>query len=240
MKFFTLAALTTIMMTISPYTLYANICGPQSSSEDLISRDDFPWGQSLEEISALSDAIYKSSKRIKDRAYTTNGSIILPVEESKASAWGFDFDELVLDQSFVEKLKTHIEKIKLKNYGQELIYSDVGHVHIFASNNDINYLKSEGLESSQAEFYEKILHSEKTKFLYHTSEQLGAPKTEIEKWRKENRTVIADALGEIKISPFTKTIEDHSQFFSLYFNANKNGCFSLNHTNFDISLSSPK
>lgn len=219
---------------------WSNQCAPQDSLEQVVSREDFPWGQSLAEIKALAGEIYTSGKRLRDRAHVEADHILLPMPEEKALSWGFDFKSLRVEKSLLEIFKQHISKIYVAGLGSELIYSDVGHFHIFASLEDSSKLKSEGLNSSEAHFYERILHSKNTKFLYHTSEQLGAPQTDEEKWRKNNRTVVGDGNGNIKSVPFTKRLEGYSQFFSVYLNASRLGCFSLGDEKFDISLSSPK
>lgn len=219
---------------------FANSCSAPFADESVLTWDDLPWGQNLEEIALRANAIYISQKRLVDRVYIEHTRIKLPIPEANKESWGFDFNHLNINQSLIETLKQHLRKVFEANYGSELMYSDVGHTHVFASLEDTNYLKSHGIKPSMSFYYEFVLRSHKTKFLYHTAEQLGVPKTEEEQWRKANNTVIGDAIGNINLVPFTKTIPGHSQFFTLYLNANHLGCFNLDGKSFDISMSSTK
>lgn len=211
-----------------------------STEGDFVKRSDFPWDQSLEEIKDLAEVIYDSGKVLPKRAYIDGSKVNLPLEEDKVESWGFNFDTIQVETDFVENLKTHIKKMKIKKFGTELIYSDVGHVHIFASHEDSQTLDEANVSSDDAEYYETLFKSKNTKFLYHTAEQLRTPQNEAEERREQNRNIVGDASGNIKVTPFSKQIEGHSQTFSIYFNASHRGRFSVNEKKFDISFSSPE
>ncbi|MGH1467396.1 MAG: hypothetical protein ACRBBP_00755 [Bdellovibrionales bacterium] len=214
-------------------------CSAQTNQEQIIQRSDFPWEQSLGEIKDLSVALYTSEKRLPNRAHVENNKVVFSLEEEKASSWGLEFNQIKTSYAFLENIKKHIKKIREQGYASELIYSDIGHVHIFSSDEDFEELDSKGVSSDFAEYYEYIFQSKKTKFLYHTAEQLRKPQTEEEGYREANRNIVGDANGNIKVTPFSKRIEGYGQIFTAYINASSGGCFSAGGTKFDMSLSSP-
>lgn len=234
----------TVLIGVILFAAYAEAggasCVKPSEGEAVASREDFPWDQSLEEIKTLSKEIYESGKRLPERAYLEDGKLVLPLNELKAEAWLLNFSQISVDISLIEVLKRHVSKIRKHDYASELIYSDIGHAHVFASHEDMDALDKDNVSPDDAEYYEILFASKNTKFLYHTAEQLGTPHSKAEKHRKENRNIIGDMAGEIEVTHFTKTLAGYSQNFTIYLNASHKGCFDLEGENFDISLSSPK
>ncbi len=214
-------------------------CLKQNNQEQIIQRSDFPWGQSTQDINNLSSKLYDSGKRLPERAYVEGGRLVFPLEEEKVSSWMLEFNEVKVKSIFLDTIKTHIEKIRGHEYASELIYSDIGHVHIFSSDEDSRELDLEGVSSDFAEYYERVFESKKTKFLYHTAEQLRKPQTDEEVYRKANRNIVGDAHGNIEVTPFSKHLEGYGQTFTVYINASSSGCFETGGTNFDLSFSSP-
>lgn len=216
----------------------SDFCNKPSVSEAVIKRSEFPWNQSLEEISNLSKAIYRSGRRLPNRAYVSKGGIVLPF--NKAKKWGLDFEKVSVPHSFITMLKKHFKEMRAKKIGNEIIYSDLGHGHIFVSEQDIKFLKDKLIDSDHLSYYEFILKSENTKILYHTAEQLRPPENEEERHREENRTIIGSASGDVEVVSFRKHLRGHSGGLNIYFSASYKGCFNLDETRFDVSFSSPK
>ena len=154
-------------------------CKAENSIDPIIYSSDFSWDYSLIELRKKSDEIYMSAKRLKNRAYVNaEGQIVLPYDISRGG-------NIVITQSFVEQISSHIEQGFQQNIIDAVFFPDMGHSHLFIPQKKYDNFYSKFEPNQFSQFYQKLFADTDLKILYHTAEQL--------KTRDENGHLIQDA-----------------------------------------------
>ncbi len=218
-----------------------------------IKMEDMGWEQSLGVMANKFEAIYNSGKRLELRAYQAETGFVLPTDKGQL---------VHLEDHFLKSVVTHIETAIEQDYVDHIFFSDMGHSHLFV---DLEFYNSQvsGLPTTErAKTYELVFNHKKTKFLYHTAEQLHMKNDDVlvddrhTQWRFFTRNIVGDNLQ----SPYleilhakkhkmnTARLEDYgSQSENYYYwgagfsiSASKDGCFAYKDGNetkyFDMSL----
>ena len=201
--------------------------------------DDFKWGMTLEEVRSKSEEIYKSGKRLKNRAFFNGADVVMPMEV-------FGEEKYVkLTSRFLESVKKHIEVGYKRGYIDAVIFPDMGHSHFFIPKKYYDTVLGPMPVSEKAEMYELMLAHPDLKILYHTAEQLtmvDENKLPIQdrmlQWRFFTRNLVGDnqALGRVELLHETdsshNTSRDYDEKHHYYgagynITASKDGCFSF-------------
>lgn len=190
------------------------------------------FGQLAENVSDLRnqfELLYNSPQRLANRVY----------KAENGNYWATDGDQLKqISASFFAQLKTHIEQALKLGYADQIIYADMGHVHL---------LMPEG----EAFSYD----SPKLKFLYHTAELLrlkdgsivtGSVRTEPWlAWRYHSRNFIAQNFRPSQLTVLfersqsyntVRRIEGYREIKTIYFTSNQDGCFRYQRGNKNLGL----
>ena len=182
----------------------SEFCQKETDSELEITMEDMGWGQTLKEMDSKFNTIYNEGKRLNYRAFISDQGFALPIKDS---------DEVVnITESFVSSIVTHIETALERRHADYIFFSDMGHSHMFVDINTYNE-KVDPLEIKNFKGrYEIMLNDPKTKFLYHTAEQLqmhDEEKVLLEdrevQWRFYTRNIIGDNMS----SPQLEVIHAH-------------------------------
>lgn len=211
-------------------------------------QEDFKWGMTLKELAEKEIEIYRSGKRLKERAYTRDGKIYFPYEDQ----------EIEISTMFVEGIVSQVEMAFAKNYVDALIFPDMGHSHFFIPM-DIYKNDLRPLTKNRKLMYERLYNLPELKVLYHTAEQVkmvDENKNLINDpdliWRYETRNLVGGMNGEKLDVPVNETHtyntvrkygeEGEYYYWGAGFNisGSKDGCFSYQRDGktffFDISL----
>lgn len=230
-------------------------CGPPNQNEEFLYSEDFHWNMTMEEIETKFTSIYSSQRRLKGRAYWDNqmGSYILPLDH------GGEIQKVKIGETFISSVSRHIEKALQLSLAKAVIFPDMGHSHLLIPE---DYFNREilPLPNSQTDLaYEKMLNSEKTKFLYHTAEQLKMKDAEQSllsdrflQWRFYTRNLVGDNFNQglldihsaldSKGNTANERHFPHFRWWGAGFNlsASQNGCFAYQSGDqtfyYDISL----
>jgi hypothetical protein len=170
---------------------------------EYLSEEDFSWNQSLEEMIQNSKILYRSPKRLIDRAYRTqSGEIIIPVRIGDITK------PVRVSKLFIQSITKHIELALKRNYVDVITFSDMGHSHFFIPQKYYDDVVNQIPVEDKHIIYEKILNHPKLKILYHTAEQLMMLDENQEllkdrhiQWRFFTRNLIGDneGLGQLEL-----------------------------------------
>jgi len=230
----------------------AERCQPPEENEPVVYSTDFKWGYSSEEMGARFDEMYASGKRLKDRAYydAAQERFVMPLTE----AWG---GQTFASKRLVENIRLHIETALASGYADYPFFPDMGHTHLFISQEHWDSTYKDCEVSEFGERFTLLFDDPKVKLLYHTAEQLQVLDDDGNllddkhlRWRFSTRNLVGDNDGagitNLLHEPDSKantsrTLEGH-QYFGSGFNitATKDGCFPYVHNgkvyHFDISM----
>lgn len=208
-------------------------CTPTSSTEPPLTRG-YRLLQSYDDIAQEAQNTYSSDRRLKGRAYwdSNMNTLVLPYGRTTVK----------LPPKFTDGLGTHLTKSLQNRYVDGIIYSDMGHVHLLLPSDEWKKIKDEN--SLQAARLEKALTSPNLKALYHTAEMVQLKEGDFAKgsfpqdawklWRYFSRNLLASFdeespleviwAGAKPIYNTVRTIPEMTEFSTLYFSANHNGC----------------
>ena len=207
----------TLLTSLTHPSLYADCSRPDPSAPTIGAH----FGQLADNVSELKsqfELIYHSPGRLDNRVYRD--------ESGKYWAYFAGKWNQVPTHLFTQ-LTTHIEQALSLGYADQIIYADMGHVHI---------LMPEGATLN--------FDSPELKFLYHTAELLrlkdgsiltGTLRTEPWlAWRYHSRNFIASNFRPSQLTVLfersesyntVRRIEGYREVQTLYFTSNQQGCF---------------
>lgn len=233
LKYFYLVAL--LLLT---FASQANDCSPTAYQEKTLSRSDVKMVQSMAEAQTNFLSIYSDPRRLRNRFYWSEKEKSFIAETSK------------VPNTFPQRVIQKIEAALTNHYADVVYYADLGHFHILVPKGRIK-------NSSDVQ---PALESPETKFLFHTAELfqfregdiLHGPFTEDPwlQWRYYSRNFVAlndssDSLTVLFAVPpaqynTVRELPGFVQIATLYFSANKQGCFSFHQNgqpfNLDMTL----
>jgi len=232
----------------------AEYCQPETDDELEVYMEDMGWGQNLSEMKAKFNAIYDAGKRLNYRAFVSEDGFALPLKKSNKV--------VNISERFITSVTSHIETALESKHVDYIFFSDMGHSHLYIDK-DLYENKIVKLEVKQKkERIELMLNHPKTKFLYHTAEQLemlDEEKVLLDdrklQWRFFTRNIMGDNLSSKRLevihahdnthntaSPKHYVHKDKYHYWSSGFalSASSNGCFAYKNKGetfyFDISL----
>ena len=227
-------------------------CSSKPQQEDIVYANDFSWGVTKEEMAKTFNSLYKSGKRLADRAYYSE-------EDSHFVVPHYNTDKKVrLPQHFIQSITHHIEKALERGYVDFAFFPDMGHAHFFIPkkfyDEKISHLKK------QEKAYEMMISNPQIKILYHTAEQLKMQdkdrkllKEYYAQRRYYTRNIVgnnnADARVDIIFAKDTKRFNSAHNYPGMKYwgagfdiHSTSEGCFPYNYKGqtyyFDLSLKS--
>ncbi|MCB9025729.1 MAG: hypothetical protein H6625_05395 [Bdellovibrionaceae bacterium] len=239
---------------ISSLDMNANCNKPLDTEENIYTRD-FRWDYDLIGLREAYEDIYRSGKRLIFRANFEPNS-------KKVYLYHSGYNEIKpvqISWSFINSVRRHIENALKLNYVDKVFFPDMGHSHLLIDKElyetQIKYLPV----SEMSRAYELMLNNPKTRFLYHTAEQLQTidkngnllPNKELQ-WRYYTRNLVGDNLSDqlwiyrdlnTRANTVNSADPENYHWWSSGFNisASAKGCFPFNNGKeieyFDISLS---
>lgn len=245
------------LMNLTMANINKENCLPSSGDEEILRSGEFSWGMKLDEIKEKEKDVYERGLRLKDRAFLKDGQVYLPYY-----SFGSKEPKLVkLSDSFIKSVISHVENALKRNYVDSIIFPDMGHSHLFIDQKFYDEVLSDIPVKEQHKRYELMLAHPKTKFLYHTAEQLEmtyendlGEKKLIDnrhlQWRFYTRNLIGDnQSGKLELvhneshgHNTARSYEEGYRYWGAGFNisATKKGCFSYQKDGetfyFDMSL----
>lgn len=218
-------------------------CTAQKDGEPVVMNSDYSWHMSREDILAKQREIYRSGKRLQDRAYYDKTEDVI---KAKVQTVSRGRQKMVVPDQILKSVRAHIESALKREYVDAIIFPDMGHSHYFIPqdfyDSEIGPLSS----SEKALAYEKMLSHEGLKVLYHTAEQLKMidPDDEENKlivdrkiqWRFYTRNIVGDNKGQGHLDIVHNEEHSHNTARSyekgykywgggFYISASKDGCF---------------
>lgn len=180
--------------------LFLLIAEPSKAS-DYLYEEDFPWNQTLEEIIQRADVLYRSPKRLVDRAYRdSKGQAIIPVRIGSVTK------PVRVSEIFIKSVTKHVEEAFKRRYIDALHFGDMGHSHFFIPQKYYDEVVDKVPVGDKHILYEKILNHPGLKILYHTAEQLTMLDENREllkdrhiQWRFFTRNLVGDNEGHGKL-----------------------------------------
>lgn len=229
----------------------AKRCDPVQQSAPLYA-DEFKWGYGLSDLISKFFEIYKSNKRLPQKAYwsRSDNQIQLPIRKG----WGASVQ---ITPTFVQSVAGHIEKAFELQVIEGVFFPDMGHSHILIPEQHYEKNYSHFKVEEFSDKYKKFFTDSNVEFLYHTAEQLKLldndnkvlPDPYIQH-RHATRNIVGknQPQAELKFLQNDQSIANTAgappgyAYWSGGFNlsANQDGCFAYTHKNqvyyFDISL----
>lgn len=216
-------------------------CSASTSADPILTNGDFSWDIPLEELKLRARELYVSPKRLKNRAYVNDrGQAVIPL-----NVFG-TVKEVPLTEKFIKSVRLHIEEALKLNYVDEIMFSDMGHSHVFIPQQYYQEILNPIPIREKHLLYEKMLAHEEVKFLYHTAEQLKMFDENKEllddrhlQWRFFTRNLVGDNNAQGKLELLHA--KDHSynsansyegyKYWGAGFDlsANIDGCFPFTH-----------
>ncbi len=254
MKFILGLFITSILSSTAVANSMVNVANCNSSpGEEYLRSGEFSWGMTLSEIKNKERDIYDRGLRLKERAMLKDGQVVLPY-------YSFGDDEpkyIKLTDQFIASVVSHVENALKRNYVDAIIFPDMGHSHLFLDKKYYEEVLKDIPVKEQHKRYELMFAHPKTKFLYHTAEQLKVKEDSGEliddrhlQWRFFTRNIVGDnQAGKLEIihneshsHNTARTYEEGYRYWGAGFNisATKNGCFAYKKDGktyyFDLSL----
>ncbi len=244
-----------IEKTQAKFKYRADYCQKETPLEPKIKMEDMGWGQTLKVMAEKFNTIYESGKRLEFRSHMVGSDFVLPLKNGT---------QVFLGKQFINSVVSHIEVALERSYVDYIFFSDMGHSHMFIDNKTYYEKVSPISNSDKKAKYEIMLNDPKTKFLYHTAEQLHMKDKDTKiilpdrkvQWRFYTRNIIGDNLASEKLEiihaphsgfntaksddfdPGEKKYRYWGAGYSI--SASKNGCFEFKNKGqsyyFDISL----
>ncbi len=224
-----------------------------SPGEEYLRSGEFSWGMTLPDIKNKEKDVYERGLRLKERAVVKDGQVVLPYY-----SYGDNEPKYIkLTDQFIASVISHVENALKRNYVDAIIFPDMGHSHLFLDQKFYDDVLKDIPVKEQHKRYELMLAHPKTKFLYHTAEQLKMKEESGElvedrhiKWRFFTRNLIGDnQAGKLEIvhdeshsHNTARSYEEGYRYWGAGFNisATKKGCFAYKKDGetyyFDLSL----
>lgn len=229
-----------IALVISAFSFAASAievssrCTPFGNSEIPFERD-YKFLNSKEAIDQEALAVYQGERRLKGRAYwdQSQGAYVLPYSRG----------EVKLTGNFINGLAAHFAKALENRYADAIIYPDMGHAHLVLSTKE--WLEIKKSSEDMATRANKALASPFIKALYHTAEMVHIKEGDFAKgrmpqdpwklWRYFSRNLLGgfESLPSVEvlwagpkvIYNTVREVPGMTEFTTIYFVANKSGCF---------------
>jgi len=230
-------------------------CAPPTGDEPTVYNSDFHWGYDLNSLKERYDEIYKSGKRLLHRATYDSQSDKVYLHHSGIQ----QVKPVLASWNFVNSVRRHIENAIKMTYVDRVFFPDMGHSHMLVDREFFELEISNLPVSEMNKAYEMMINHPKTRFLYHTAEQLQTldkdnqllPDKQLQ-WRFYTRNLVGDNHSDrlwiykdlnTKANTVNSPDDQNFHWWSAGFNisASINGCFPFNNGHeiqyFDISLS---
>lgn len=196
-----------------------------------------------EEAQLQFDSVYQSSQRIRNRIFWS--------QQNQSYVFEKNQNTFIIPTPFIQNLAIQLTQALELGYAKHLYYADLGHLHLLVPKENLDPIIPK----------ESFFNSPQLLSLFHTGElyqfkkggSLSGAMTENADWQwiYRHRNFVGLNQAHQPITPLfsrldafyntVRTIEGYKEIGSVYFSANKNGCFRLQKPNsslrFDISVS---
>lgn len=222
-------------------------CLEPDSAEKIVKQEDFRWNMSRAELKSRAEAVYRSGKRLHQRAYydPQTRRFLLPVRTGS----------VVVPEMFIRNVIAHVEEALRLNYIDAVVFPDLGHSHFFVPT--AIFKREIAPVDSEIVTYERLFSLPELKIVYHTGEQLKYKDEadqllpdDLLRWRYYVRNLVGFNDGqntiEIHLNQTAKfnTVKDLEgyEYYGAGFNISSSeaGCFAYRHGGrrmyFDLSL----
>lgn len=212
-------------------------CTPFTTSEQPFERD-YQILNSKEDIDQDSISTYEGERRLKGRAYwdTQQSAFVLPYSKGLVK----------INDRVIKGLAAHFSKALQNRYADAIIYPDMGHAHLVLPDDEWTAIKTSTPETVLR--INQTFLSPHLKALYHTAEMLQIkeghfatgrlPQDPWKLWRYFSRNLLGGfenlpSLEVLWAGPTAtyntvRSIPQMTEVSTIYFVANKSGCFPFN------------
>lgn len=212
-------------------------CLPADSQQSSVEKSHLHVVRNSEEARVQFESVYNDSRRLKNRAYWS--------QEANSFLFPLRNEAHPLPQLFIKNLQNQLLLALQNKYADYVYYGDMGHLHLLVPKE----LRQLSLESPT------LLSLFHTGELYQFKENgnIFGPLKKDPHWEQLywNRNFAAynlenEGLIPLRASPneaynTVRSIPGYKEIGTVYFSANKNGCFELKNKDidlrFDISVS---
>ena len=230
-------------------------CEIASDNEPIVYRKDFTSGHSIVSMIESYEEMYRSDKRLVNRAYFEVESNQFVINWQK---YGGKFTKIVIPENFIKNMILQIEEGLRREYAHHIFFPDMGHNHFLVP---LEYYNSKVKEAGNVgQMIEMIIRHPEIKMVYHTSELLKVKREDRKtlipdpqlQWRYYLRNLVGlnDGSGKIEIHKQLEgnynTVRSEEGYkwwgAGFYIHASKNGCIPFYDKGvlkyFDISITS--
>lgn len=215
----------------------AKRCGPLSSKETPLYSNEFRWDYDIPGMLLKWTEVYKSSKRLPQRAFwdAKQRVLKLPFDNQRGG-------DIEISETFVQTIVRHIERAFELKYVDAVFFPDMGHSHLLIPEQIMNEKYHPYPISNMAGMFQEMFKDENVRILYHTAEQLrmvdedgqvlNDPKI---KWRHQTRNIVGENKLETDLqvlqNPQSKanTVENVPGYFwwggGFNLSSSNKGCF---------------
>jgi hypothetical protein len=215
----------------------AKRCRPNSGSEQFLYSSDFKWGYGLREMIEKFATIYRSPKRLPQRAFwdTNQKTLKLPFSGDRGG-------DIPITTDFVQTVTRHIERAFELGYVDGVFFPDMGHSHLLIPDQLMKEKYDAYPVDQMSALYRDLFQDPSIEILYHTAEQLTTldsdgqvlqdPKV---RWRHQTRNIVGRNHPKTDLqvlqNPESKanTVGSVPGYYwwgaGFNLSANKNGCF---------------
>ncbi|MBI5882191.1 MAG: hypothetical protein HZB91_03700 [Elusimicrobia bacterium] len=142
-------------------------CRPADPGEARIYSSDFSWNMTLPGMKAKFDEMYRSPKRLGQRAYwdKETGTLRLPYMKERGGT-------VELPAGFVAAVARHIEVAFEKDLIDAVFFPDMGHSHFLIPDAVYKEKYEPYPTKKMGEMYTAMMRDPRIEVFYHTAEQL--------------------------------------------------------------------
>lgn len=212
------------------FTAKAYDCSPTSVEEVTVEKAHIQVVKNSLDAEKQYTMIYNDSRRLKNRLYWST--------EHASFVSGSARKTHIVPLSFIKNLQDQLLQAFDNNYADFLYYGDMGHLHLFIRN-------EEAVLSLQSEELLSLFHTGELYEFKKNGSVFGELKEDPHwQWLYWHRNFIGQNKSETPILSVrapsnaayntVRTLDGYREVGSVYFSANKNGCFQLKNKSVDL------
>ena len=169
-------------------------CGPLSAGEKPLYSGEFKWGVDIPGMLLKFTEIYRSPKRLPQRAFwdAKKNVLKLPFDAGRGG-------DIEISENFVKSIVRHVERAFELAYVDAVFFPDMGHSHFLIPEQIMKEKYDRYPVSNMAGMFQDMFKDERVKVLYHTAEQIktldedgNVLNDEQIKWRYKTRNIVGD------------------------------------------------
>ena len=205
-------------------------CDAPSVEEVTLDKAHIRLVQNYSEAQEHFSEIYNDERRLKNRAYWS--------AKNRQFVFNKNNTQHILPQLFIKNLENHILQALDSTYTDFVYYGDMGHLHLLIPNQqaELSFQSSELLS---------LFHTGELYQFKENGRTFGPLKQDPHwQWLYWHRNFVGENIIEKPLIPFqappdalyntVRAIEGYKEVGTVYFSANKNGCFELKNKSVDL------